>query len=84
MSDIRKKDSIDKKTTKLNLKDKKMKDSDTIFTDLANLADLTELDLSGNLLTTIPEDLLKLKKIQSLDITNNPFSNVNLFFLILV
>jgi Leucine-rich repeat (LRR) protein len=83
MSEIRKKDAIDKKATKLNLKDKKLKDSDSIFTELASLSELTELDLSGNLLATLPEDVLRLKKIQSLDITNNPFTNVK-FFLNLV
>jgi Leucine-rich repeat (LRR) protein len=38
--------------------------------------EIIELDLSDNSLTVLPEDLSGLKKLQSLDITNNPFRNV--------
>ena len=82
MTDFRKNDQPDKKTTKINLKDKKIKDSDNIFAELLTLPELLEIDLSGNLLTFIPTDFSKLKKIQALDITNNPFSNVSISIII--
>lgn len=78
MSDYRKNQQGDKKSvmSKLNLSNQGIKDSDKIFSELSNTAEITEVDLSGNQLTVLPGDLWKLKKLQSLDITNNPFANV--------
>jgi hypothetical protein len=46
-----------------------------------NLPDLIELDLSDNLLTKLPKDMSKFQKLKSFDISNNPFKNVNNFFI---
>jgi Leucine-rich repeat (LRR) protein len=79
MSEYRKNQQGDKKSmsSKLNLSNQGIKDSDKIFSELSNVAEITEVDLSGNQLTVLPGDLWKLKKLQSLDITNNPFANVS-------
>lgn len=75
-------DSKNNKVQKVNLKGQGIKDSDNIFQELAQVVDVVEVDLSDNLLTKLPEDISKLKKLQSLDITNNPFANVIIYILI--
>ena len=79
MSEYRKNLQGDKKSSayKINLSNQGIKDSDKVFSDLSGVAEVTEVDLSGNLLTVLPGDLWKMKKLQSLDITNNPFANVS-------
>ena len=66
---------------KINLSNQSIKDSDKIFNELSNVSEVTEVDLSGNQLTVLPGDLWKLKKLQSLDITNNPFANVSINYI---
>ena len=51
-------------------------DNDNIFLELANLDGVLEVDLSDNQLTKLPSDLSNFTKLQSLDITNNPFKSV--------
>jgi Leucine-rich repeat (LRR) protein len=82
MSDNRKNSQQQAKSSKIILSNKGLKDSDNIFSELMSLSEVTEIDLSGNNLTTLPKDLSGLKKLQSLDVTNNPFNNV--FFIKLV
>jgi Leucine-rich repeat (LRR) protein len=75
--------SNDKKSQKLNLKEKyyivkyrNITDSNNIFQELFTFNELIELDISENKLTKLPKDISKLSKLQSLDLTNNPFQNV--------
>jgi Leucine-rich repeat (LRR) protein len=82
MSDNRKNSQPQGKSSKIALSNKGIKDSDNIFSELSNLPEVTEVDLSGNNLTALPKDLSGLKKLQSLDVTNNPFNNVFLFNLV--
>jgi Leucine-rich repeat (LRR) protein len=81
MSDYRKNNQQGDKnqkssSSKINLSNQGIKDSDKILHELSGVAEVTEVDLSGNQMTVLPGDLWKLKKLQSLDITNNPFANV--------
>ncbi len=78
------KGSFDKTQKKMNLKHKNIKNSDGIIKELVEFGNLIELNLSDNLLTYLPEEILKLSKLQSLDITNNPFENVILNFILIV
>ena len=75
MSESRK-SSQQGKSSKIVLANQGIKDSDNIFKELSNLPDVSEVDLSGNSLTGMPRDLQNLKKLQSLDITNNPLADV--------
>ena len=61
----------------LNLSSKNITDENNIFKELiSSYNNIIHLDISNNQLTTIPEDLSALSKLQSLDIRGNPFSNV--------
>ena len=75
MSEMKKQNG-ERRSSKITLNSHGIKDSDNIFAELSNLADITEVDLSSNNLTRLPEDLSGLANLQSLDITNNPFTNV--------
>ena len=73
----------DKKLQRLNLKNKyiilnirNISDSNNFFQDLLSYTDIIELDISDNNLTKLPKDMSRLSKLQSLDVTNNPFQNV--------
>ena len=61
----------------LNLSSKNITDENNIFKELiSSYNNIIHLDISNNQLTTIPEDLSALSKLQSLDIRGNPFRNV--------
>ena len=67
-----------KSSTKLNLSNQGIRDSDNVFDELSTLEELVELDISGNQLTFLPRNLSTFRKLQSLDIQNNPFQNVKI------
>ena len=66
----------------LNLSSKNITDENNIFKELiSSYNNIIHLDISNNQLTTIPEDLSALSKLQSLDIRGNPFSNVKKIYI---
>ncbi len=64
-------------TTSLDLKNRNFSDYHQIFKELESFKELIDVDLQGNNFEDIPENLSKLSRLRSLDITNNPFVNVN-------
>jgi len=60
----------------LILKNKNFKNSSEVFKELESFKELIELDLQGNNLADLPEDLSNFHSLKSLDLTNNPFTNV--------
>lgn len=57
------------------MSNKKINDSHNIFKELEKFLELTDLDLSGNEITRLPDNLSNLANLQVLDITNNPLEN---------
>ena len=71
--------------SKIPFLERKINDSHNIFKELEKFLDLVEviillfqLDLSGNEITRLPENMSNLANLQALDITNNPLENVTL------
>ena len=65
----------------LNLSSKNITDKNNIFKDLiSSYPNIVNLDLSDNQLTTLPNDLSPLSKLQFLDIQGNSFIDVNQFY----
>jgi len=72
----------DKINATLNLSSKNITDDSNIFKELfSSYPNVINLDLSDNQLTSLPEDLSPLSKLQFLDIQGNIFNDVNLLFL---
>ena len=72
----------DKINATLNLSSKNITDDSNIFKELfSSYPNVINLDLSDNKLTSLPEDLSPLSKLQFLDIQGNIFNDVNLLFL---
>ena len=70
----------DKINATLNLSSKNITDDSNIFKELfSSYPNVINLDLSDNQLTSLPEDLSPLSKLQFLDIQGNIFNNVILF-----
>ena len=62
----------------LNLSSKNITDESNIFKELfSSYPNVVNLDLSDNQLTSLPEDLSPLSKLQILDIQGNPFNDVS-------
>ena len=59
----------------LNLSKKNIEDEDNIFNEINNPEKYTSIDLSHNLLTTLPKDLSLFSNLRTLNITNNKFIN---------
>ena len=59
----------------LNLSKKNIEDEDNIFNEINNPEKYTSIDLSHNLLTTLPKDLSLFSNLRTLNITNNKFLN---------
>lgn len=53
-------------------------DSDNIFEVLTADPDLVDINLSENKLTYLPSDLSNFARLTTLDISHNPFLDVNL------
>ena len=67
----------DKMYATLNLSSKNITDESNIFKELiSSYPNVVNLDLSENHLTSLPEDLSPLSKLQFLDIQGNAFNNV--------
>lgn len=72
----------DKMNATLNLSSKNITDENEIFKELiSSYPNVVNLDLSDNRLTSLPEDLSPLSKLQFLDIQGNAFNDVNLFII---
>ena len=72
----------DKINATLNLSSKNITDENEIFKELiSSYPNVVNLDLSDNRLTSLPEDLSPLSKLQFLDIQGNAFNDVNLFII---
>jgi len=63
------------KATILDLSNKNISNTSELR-DLENLKELQELDLQGNTLVDLPDDLSKLQKLKILNVMDNPFNNV--------
>ena len=61
----------------LNLSNKKIVDVTDIFNGINSPEKYTSIDLSNNLLTSLPDNISKFKCLTSLNITNNKFSDYN-------
>ena len=61
----------------LNLSNKKIVDITDIFNGINSPEKYTSIDLSNNLLTSLPDNISKFKCLTSLNITNNKFSDYN-------
>ena len=59
----------------LNLSNKNIEDDDNIFNEINNPEKYISIDLSHNLLTTLPKNLSLFSNLKSLNITNNKFKN---------
>ena len=71
----------DKINATLNLSSKNLTNNSNIFNELFNsYPNVVNLDLSDNQLTSLPEDLSPLSKLQFLDIQGNLFNDVILLF----
>ena len=71
----------DKMNETINLSGKNITDESNIFKELiSSYPNVINLDLSDNQLTSLPEDLSPLSKLQFLDIQGNSFTDVNIFF----
>jgi len=66
-----------KNATSLDLKHKNFRDANLVFKELEKFKELIDVDLQGNHFEHLPNDLSKLTRLRSIDITNNPFSNVS-------
>ena len=67
----------DKMNATLNLSSKNITDENNIFKELiSSYPNVVNLDLSDNQLTSLPEDLSPLSKLQFLDIQGNAFNDV--------
>ena len=67
----------DKINATLNLSSKNLTNNSNIFNELfSSYANVVKLDLSDNQLTSLPEDLSPLSKLQFLDIQGNLFNDV--------
>lgn len=67
----------DKMNATLNLSSKNITDDSNIFKELiSSYPNVINLNLSDNQLTSLPEDLSPLNKLQYLDIQGNPFNDV--------
>ena len=67
----------DKMNATLNLSSKNITDESNIFKELiSSYPNVINLDLSDNHLTSLPEDLSPLSKLQFLDIQGNSFNDV--------
>ena len=67
----------DEQNATLNLSSKNITDESNIFKELiSSYPNVVNLDLSDNHLTSLPEDLSPLSKLQFLDIQGNAFNNV--------
>ena len=72
----------DKMNATLNLSSKNITDESNIFKELiSSYPNVVNLDLSDNQLTSLPEDLSPLSKLQFLDIQGNAFNDVIKFFI---
>lgn len=66
----------------LNLSSKNITDENNLFKELfSSYPNIVNLDLSDNQLTSLPQNLSPLSKLQFLDIQNNLFNDVNLLLL---
>ena len=69
----------DKINATLNLSSKNLTNNSNIFNELfSSYPNVVNLDLSDNQLTSLPEDLSPLSKLQFLDIQGNLFNDVTL------
>ena len=69
----------DKINATLNLSSKNLTNNSNIFNELFfSYPNVVNLDLSDNQLTSLPEDLSPLSKLQFLDIQGNLFNDVTL------
>ena len=67
----------DKINATLNLSSKNLTNNSNIFNELfSSYPNVVNLDLSDNQLTSLPEDLSPLSKLQFLDIQGNLFNDV--------
>ena len=67
----------DKMNATLNLSSKNLTNNSNIFNELfSSYPNVVNLDLSDNQLTSLPEDLSPLSKLQFLDIQGNLFNDV--------
>ena len=67
----------DEQNATLNLSSKNITDESNIFKELiSSYPNVVNLDLSYNQLTSLPEDLSPLNKLQFLDIQGNSFTDV--------
>ena len=70
----------DKINATLNLSSKNLTNNSNIFNELfSSYPNVVNLDLSDNQLTSLPEDLSPLSKLQFLDIQGNSFTDVIIF-----
>ena len=68
----------DKMNATLNLSSKNITDESNIFKELfSSYPNVINLDLSDNQLTSLPEDLSPLSKLQFLDIQGNLFNDAS-------
>ena len=66
----------------LNLSSKNITDENNLFKELfSSYPNIVNLDLSDNQLTSLPQNLSPLSKLQFLDIQNNLFNDVNLLLI---
>ena len=63
--------------TTLELKNRNFNDSHNIFKELEKFKELIDVDLHGNNIENVPNDMSRLVRLRALDITNNPFVNVS-------
>ena len=61
----------------LNLSNKNLSKVENIFSEIQNPETYTEIDLSNNLLTFLPENICLFKNIHSLNLINNKFIDYN-------
>jgi len=73
-----------KNATSLDLKNRNFSDAFQIFKELEKFKELIDLDLQGNNFEILPNDMSRLLRLRTLDITNNPLINVNLYSSLLV
>ncbi|CAK88677.1 unnamed protein product (macronuclear) [Paramecium tetraurelia] len=65
--------------TNIDLEFKSIENLEDLLPQLANFSNLKELNLHGNRLAYLPDDLSLLDTVEVLDISNNIFSDVNTF-----